>query len=729
VDWQITPYVVGLSIATLLSLRAAVLASRYRDRPGGTSLTLSMVAIAVWAGTYVVEANAVTLELRIFWSTVAYFGSLSCAPLLLHFIVQFTQQGHRLRSLAARLALWLIPAISLLLVLTNGQHGLIWNSFTFMDTDHRIMVYGRGPAWWVIVAHQYVLLTTATIILVREAARRRHLYRAQSLAMLLSFVPPWLISMLYVIRRTILGSADWTPVAFALSGLTLSYAFRRLHLLDLVPVARDHVVESIQDGVVVLDPQGRVVDVNPAARAWIGGVDVIGQRAEEVFAQLMGLLRGPEIATTAQHPFWETASRGDFTVPELGTFEWQITPLKRGPAGPQGYLVMLHDVTEQRRAAEALQSLNEQLEIEVKARTAQILAEKELSDAILRNVSDGVLAIDGENRIRYANPAFSEMTGYSRDDVLGRPASEVLGDVVGPALAVVRETGDPWRGETEARRKDGRSIDTDLSISPMKDPEHDATVYVCTLHDTTQLRDLDRARKRFLDNISHQLRTPVTTLRLYAHLLGRTQLTEPQSRSLHVIDEQASWLQHLVEDILEMASLDSGKALTQWERVEMRTIVDHLTARYADQAEKAGLQLHIPSRGDDLPSIHGDRNRLIQAVSEIMDNAIRFTPPGGTVTLTTDRETHEQREWLTITVHDTGPGIPPDEQPRIFERFFRGGIDDSGQLRGTGLGAAIAQAIVQAHGGRITFGSTTGSTHFTIWLPFVDHRSELSQGG
>ena len=677
-----------------------------------------MLAVTEWATACVFEANAVTVPMKVLWSQVAYLGTLTCGPFLLYFASAFTRHHRLLKSPVALFALWSVPAVSLVLAFTNGSHGLIWSSLTFRDSTHRVLDYGHGAMWWVMAVHVYTVVAIAAALLATDAIRLRHIYRSQSIAILVSLFPPVICNAIYAVDPQFFRSGDPSPVAFALTGLILSYSFSRLQLFDLVPVARDRIVEGIQDGVVVLDARGRIVDANAAAERLIGVEALVGQEAVEIFMKLAGTLQGIDIMDSLEQPPWDgIPASGEIASGDDLTIEWRIDPLDDHIHGRAGYLVILRDVTQRHKAELAMQSINTRLEGLVGERTAEILGEKERSEAILRSVSDGVLTTDGSLDIRYVNPAFSTMTGYTSAEALGHAVADLLGDDVRCILPRAHETEVAFQGEARARRKDGRMLDLELTISLMQNVGGDAVGYVWTLHDISRSRDLDRARKGFLDNISHQLRTPLTTLKLYNHLLGKAELPERHQQSLRVMDEQVQWLEHLIQDILEMTSLDSGNAIAIWAAVNWGTIFDHLTARFGPQAERAGLTFYYSPVGPELPQIKGDQSRLIQALGEIVENAIRFAGPSGAVSLTTVTCHKDDRRWLTVSVTNTGPRIPEDESQRLFERFFRGRIAEIGQTPGTGLGLSIAQSIVNAHGGRITFESDDTNTTFSVWLP------------
>ena len=244
--------------------------------------------------------------------------------------------------------------------------------------------------------------------------------------------------------------------------------------------------------------------------------------------------------------------------------------------------------------------------------------------------------------------------------------------------------------------------------------------FVTSHRDVTQHRELERARSQFITNVSHQLRTPVTTIKLYLDLAQRLELTPRLAQCLGNADQEVAQLAHLTEDILTITSLDSGKAVTTWTPVSPEALLRTMMTRYQELADAAEVTLELAPLPDDLPPIGGDQVRLTEMMVELVENAVTFTPAGGAVTLRAAEREREGRRWMTMSVEDTGPGLTEQELGDLFERFFRGRLAEAGDIPGTGLGLCIAEAVARAHGGEITVASAVGGgATFTVWLlPF-----------
>jgi signal transduction histidine kinase len=228
-----------------------------------------------------------------------------------------------------------------------------------------------------------------------------------------------------------------------------------------------------------------------------------------------------------------------------------------------------------------------------------------------------------------------------------------------------------------------------------------------------QLRQLDRLKDEFVALVSHELRTPLTSIRGYLELISEdTNLTDEQTRFLETIDRNAQRLQRVVGDLLFVAQVEAGKLSLEDGAVDLNAIVDEAVHAAEPSARAKSIALTVEL--DELPEIRGDRARLAQVLDNFVSNAIKFTPMGGSVTVQTCIWPGE----IEIVVSDTGMGIPANELPRLFERFFRAERATAGAIPGTGLGLAIAKAIVTGHGGRIRVESEEGAgTTFRIVLP------------
>lgn len=238
----------------------------------------------------------------------------------------------------------------------------------------------------------------------------------------------------------------------------------------------------------------------------------------------------------------------------------------------------------------------------------------------------------------------------------------------------------------------------------------------------SRLREVDRMKDELVAVVSHELRNPIGVIRGYTELLlDDPDLNAGYRREIAVIDRTSAHLLHLVEDLLDLARLDTGHAGIDVKPLPAARLVRDVVQAHGPAAEAA--QVHLEAAVGRLPVIHADASRLRQVLDNLLSNAIKYTPPGGTVTVTAEAAGDDRVE---IVVADTGIGIPADQYPRLFTRFFRASTATQRGIKGTGLGLAVAKAVVEAHGGTVTAEPAPGSgTRFTVVLPcHTDPRSD-----
>ena len=349
--------------------------------------------------------------------------------------------------------------------------------------------------------------------------------------------------------------------------------------------------------------------------------------------------------------------------------------------------------------------LVEGLEAQVAARTAEIRAEQEKTEAILQSAGDAIAMVDTRLRIRYVNQAFLDLTNYRSEEILDQRATVLLEHTLGqlrqlwPSIRrdlVLRKI---WHGETTISRADGSTFDAALTIAAVRDGSGRSIGYVTSHRDITEAKRLEKARREFLVNVSHQLRTPVTTIQLYLQLLQQNPKADKVSEYLRNASQETSELAHLIEDMLTVTELDSGSARTVWAEVSLVSIAQDVITQYLPKIEQKQIDLNLGLPNDDVPAVYGDPNQLHRAISELVENAVHFTQERGRITVALNVITEDTQRWVELTVEDNGPGITLGEREHIFERFYRGRLAESGHIPGSGLGLVIARSVVEAHGG------------------------------
>ncbi len=351
-----------------------------------------------------------------------------------------------------------------------------------------------------------------------------------------------------------------------------------------------------------------------------------------------------------------------------------------------------------------------ELEARVIERTAKIREQQERTEAILRSVADAVIVFDLSGRIVMTNPvARALFDRYGQDVGLTEHVSELVRRVISQDDAGRDATEIIELNSVSFQAKAARAMEGDALIGS-----------VVVLRDISRLQELDRLKDRFISTVSHELRTPLANLKLYLQLLEKGP-ADRHTAYLDVMRREALRLERLIDDLLQISRLQSEQhAQRRTVRVPIdlgrlvAQVVEHNTA-WAENDGKT-LTYHPPAEG--IPSISGDSDQIERALTNLISNAIRYTPEGGQITVCSRLATgHDGQDWVIIEVSDTGIGIPADELTMIFDRFFRAS-NVSPTVPGTGLGLAILKDIIELHGGKVEVESQEdqGST-FRLWLP------------
>ena len=331
-------------------------------------------------------------------------------------------------------------------------------------------------------------------------------------------------------------------------------------------------------------------------------------------------------------------------------------------------------------------------------------------ERIVAHMSDGVALLDGSNRILRANHSLGALLGMPLPPVPGTPLREVLRAPEVDAL-VGRARSLHHAVDTEFRPGGHDPRIVTATATPLGPSASDSLLLV--LHDRTEEERTLRVRQDFVANVSHELRTPLTSLRGYAETLLEGGLEDAENREgfVRVIRDQAVRLAALIDDLLSLAALEAPGSPLRIEHFDLRELAEQSVRTMAPRAEQAGLGLSLVP-GEPVP-VAADRARLEQVVANLVDNALKYTERGS-VTLRVG--TGDRGAWCEIA--DTGPGIPLEDQPRIFERFYRVDKARSREKGGTGLGLSIVRHILSLHGGQVSVRSKPGQgSVFRVELP------------
>jgi two-component system phosphate regulon sensor histidine kinase PhoR len=348
---------------------------------------------------------------------------------------------------------------------------------------------------------------------------------------------------------------------------------------------------------------------------------------------------------------------------------------------------------------------------QLQGRMAEIARERSRTDAILSAMDDGLLAVDHRGTVVLANPSLRRALDLR--DPVGRHYLEVLRQrEVGTLVEDVLRHGE--RRETEVEILHLRRVFA-IAAVPFPGEEGSPPGVVLTFNDTTERHRLERIRRDFVANASHELRTPLTSIRGFVEALEDGAAADPENarRFLGKIHTHADRMTTLVEDLLELSRLESGDREPEWDATQPAEVAGAVTASLAGLASRKDIRLRHLDRS--APEIRTDAERLRRILENLVDNAIKYTPEGGHVDVTTSPGPDGSAR---IEVADDGPGIPPEHLARVFERFYRVDKARSRELGGTGLGLSIVKHLAESVGASVSVESEPGKgARFYVTLP------------
>jgi PAS domain S-box-containing protein len=414
--------VAALFASTALSIWAALTARTRRGVPGGVAFGWMMLAIAFWSFTSALHALTGEYQSRV---VIAKFQYLAVAPIGVLWLLFTTEYGRVAWPLPrlTRLLVWGIPVATLLLAATNEQHQFYWISITPISTPAGTrLIYTGGPWYWVHAAYSYVLILIGTGILVRGLRRFPPPYRRQTALIIAGAIVPWVSNLLYLSRVLPANGLDFTPIAFAASGVCFTWGIYRYRLFGLVPVARDMVVDSMDDGVIVLDAQRRIVDLNAAAERFTGcTVSSLGRPIDEVVSWWTEAVDDDQRLGESQPAIVKVE-------PGPRYFEVKISTVRDAQQRFVGWLVVVHDISNRRRNEAERYAFERRVQEQQKSESLMVLAGGVAHD--FNNLLTGILG--NADLIAILSPPDSDQRRAAEAIVIG---GQRAADLVSKMLA------------------------------------------------------------------------------------------------------------------------------------------------------------------------------------------------------------------------------------------------------------------------------------------------------
>jgi PAS domain S-box-containing protein len=358
---------------------------------------------------------------------------------------------------------------------------------------------------------------------------------------------------------------------------------------------------------------------------------------------------------------------------------------------------------------------------------SQIRQEKQRLDALLDSAADGILILSPDHVITRSNPAFAHMLGVSPQVLVGKRHEEIVVLIQhGDDLTLEDAEAGGWPltpnatlyVEGDLKRSEGIPLPVGITYAPLTSTEGSLVNIIATVRDITRFREAEEIKSTFISVISHELKTPVALIKGYVGTLRREDASWERDvikDSLEVIEEEADRLTTLIENLLDASRLQAGGLKIHLSDINLKAIIDRIAERLRTQTTLHQITVIFPP---DFPLLMGDEERLGQVFSNLISNAIKYSPLGGEIKISGQVRT----EHVILCVSDQGSGLAPEDIPHIFDRFYRS-QDATRTTKGAGLGLYLARAVIEAHGGRIWVDPHAGvgaRICFSLPLPSIE---------
>jgi PAS domain S-box-containing protein len=472
------------------------------------------------------------------------------------------------------------------------------------------------------------------------------------------------------------------------------------------------VMQSLPDGVVTTDADLYITGWNEAATR------ITGREWKEVVGSECGDVFGPKVIRLL-----ERMLQGSGPASQIeritGTEQKTKLALPNGTSIPIGFNVSPISSEDGKATGGIIvfRSIQKRLQ-----QRRQLIHQRRYLSQVLDLAPYGIFTVDGDLNIRTFNQAAEELTGATASQAIGRPYTKIIQiDETGgedPLPDLLEDRGPAARVRLWLKDEEGKRFPVRYSAAALDDVDGQPAGGIVIFQDISDVVAAERTKNEFISMVSHELRTPLTSIRGFVTALldGRAgELTDRQRRFLSISREQSDLLLSLINDLLDLTKIESGKLTLSDNRITVETLAQHAVDVIRPMAEKKGQSLTLDV-ADDLPPLWADENHILQVLQNLLSNAVKFTPREGEISLQVEREDSE----ICFIVEDNGVGIPLEEQERIFEPFYQVENIQTRRAGGTGLGLPIVKRILEAQGGHVAVESEPGvGSRFSAYIPIA----------
>ena len=493
-QFQYTPYILPLVASSIIAVFVALYVwDRRATTSGGTAFILLSLACGVWSLGYALEIAGANLPTKIFWGKSQYIGIVLVPLAWVIFAYSYSTHGTRMTRRTVSL-LSIVPFITLFLAFTTESHGLIWGDIQIHTvSSFSALKFTHGPWFWIYWIFSNILLLAGTIFIFRSFNRTKGLFRRQNVILLIAVLTPWLGNMIYVFGLSPIPHLDITPFAFTISVVVFAWGITAFKLINLAPVARDLVVEKMRAGMIVLDAQGNIVDINPAVERVLGlsASQAIGKRAREVFQAWPSLVEEYEKILEAQD---------EVVVSEGESYYWyelHMSPLVDNRDRLLGRVVIVRNITEKKETEEALRRSEEKYR------------------KIYENVADVIYETDNQGHLTSISPSVEKQGGYKPEELIGHSVIDffVFPEQYAAMDSLMIENGLVNDFEALLRTKDGNNRYVSITSHILFDANGQAVATEGVLRDITERKQAEERIRRMNAELERRVAERTSQLR------------------------------------------------------------------------------------------------------------------------------------------------------------------------------------------------------------------------
>lgn len=688
-------FTLAFAAAFVLAVCVAVFAARRRPAKGAIELAVLAGLVAWWCLAYYLEITLPTAALKLLAVRLAY-ASIASLPVLWLLLAARTTELVTLSRPWRVALLAAVPALTVAFAVAYPRSRLLWTGARLDESlAYPMLAFWRGPWFWVNVAWSYALLLVGVVLFLASLRGLPRYYHGRTEALIAAMAAPWILHSLFLFGVLAPLEFSITPPTVALSGAAAAWALFRRRFLELAPFARDAIIATMPDPVLVLDRADRVVDANPAAQSLFGAArQLIGASVADLV---------PDLPPAGDDPGRMRAGDRRLSAAPERWFELDLTALRDRRGRPTGRVVLLHETTERRRMEQTLR------------------ASEERYRRVVDSIDQVLFSLDREGRFTYVSPAVERISGWRVDELAGQPFDRFVHPE--DLERVRRNAAGRTRGEREPHefrvmRPDGSTLHARAYSTPVREGGEAVGLSGVITDITDQVRLQEQLRQsqkmeavgRLAGGIAHDFSNLLTAITGFAEMLQLDGRVDAESRGWvaeirRSIERGSSLVRQLLgfsrKQVARPRVVDLNELIRGIERMLERLIGEHLVLR--------------TRLADGLPRLTADPGQLELAIVNLAVNARDAMPDGGTLTIETSAAPPRGGSArVRLAIGDTGIGMDEHVRSHLFEPFFT----TKEQGKGTGLGLSTVYGIVSQCGGTIEVESEPGAgTRFLIELP------------